>query len=57
MDKIRAKETSSESRFWKCTDCGNDGELVAWNYDDLATRGGPVCPSCDADMTLISVTE
>ena len=57
MDKISAKETSSESRFWKCTDCGNDGELVAWNYDDLATRGGPVCPSCDADMTLISVTE
>jgi len=57
MNKVSAKEISSESRLWKCADCGNDGELVAWSYDDLATRGGPVCPSCDADMILIPVTE
>ncbi len=43
----------NESRLWECTECGNNGELVAWSYDDLATRGGPVCLSCDADMVLI----
>ena len=57
MNKTTPKETINESRLWKCDNCGNNGELVAWGYDDLVMRGEPVCPFCDADMILISTTE
>ena len=57
MNKINTEETLDESRLWKCSNCGNRGELVAWGYDDLATRGEPVCPSCDTDMILIPALE
>jgi len=57
MSKTKTKEISNDSRLWKCGSCGNNGELVAWSYDDLAMRGEPVCSSCDADMILIPTTE
>lgn len=54
MGKTNQGDKVNESRLWRCEDCGNGGELEAWSYDDLATRGEPVCQSCDADMILTS---
>lgn len=51
--KPHAKEVSNGSRLWGCAECGDKGKLVVWSYDDLATRGGPVCPMCDEDMILV----
>ena len=53
MARINKEKIQNGSRLWKCAECGNKGELVPWSYDDLAARGGPVCPSCDTDMILI----
>ena len=36
-------------RTWLCEECD---EYTTWTYEDLASRGTPVCPECDEDMTL-----
>lgn len=39
-------------RTWECPDCGYK---EGWSYEDLAEKGGPVCPKCDIDMELTDV--
>lgn len=34
---------------WFCPDCSYRDEV---SYTDLAKRGNPVCPRCDADMKM-----
>ena len=41
------------SRFWECKNCGDKQEHILWSYEDLATKGEPVCPQCDGDMSLV----
>ena len=37
------------SKKWVCKDCGKE---VDWSYEELASKGNPVCPKCDGDMEL-----
>jgi len=50
---MKELETYKEMRDiyvkWHCPECENTAD---WSYYDLATRGGPVCAVCDADMVL-----
>jgi transcription initiation factor IIE alpha subunit len=33
--------------LWVCPLCHHKTE---WDYNDIVTRGNPVCPNCDSDM-------
>ncbi|MFY9463190.1 MAG: hypothetical protein WAP52_03330 [Candidatus Sungiibacteriota bacterium] len=52
--EVKHQESTNEIRLWRCEECGNGGELEAWDYETLVAKGEPVCPSCDHDMVLIS---
>ena len=45
---MKADNNASESRIWKCPECGHVEEI---DQDWLADHGEPVC-SCDCDMEL-----
>ena len=45
-----AEERITVTPHWRCTSC--DAVINDWGYRDLAERGIPVCPMCDADMEL-----
>lgn len=46
-----SEQDASYSRRWTCLDCKHE---CSWTYDNLAERGSPVCPDCDANMVLVS---
>ncbi len=53
---IKDTAEQASSRTWQCEndECqGKDEAIVSWSYDNLAHNGGPVCPLCDDDMSLI----
>ena len=33
--------------MWSCPECNFKAK---WSYNDLANRGGPICPNCDSDL-------
>ena len=41
---MNAANESSESRIWKCPECGHVEEI---DQDWLADHGEPVCSECD----------
>jgi hypothetical protein len=43
------EKQASESRIWKCPECGRVEEI---DQDWLADHGEPVCTKCDRDMEL-----
>lgn len=42
-------DEASESRVWRCPDCGHTEEI---DQDWLADHGEPVCGRCDVDMQI-----
>lgn len=44
-------ESTGDGQRWRCNECGFE---TFWSYDDLRTRGEPVCQRCDIDMSVRS---
>jgi rubrerythrin len=47
--KPKTADEASESRVWRCPECGMVDEF---DGDWLSDHGEPICPRCDVDMKL-----